>query len=46
MYEYTIYNAKIQKEDIIFGHTLEDAFRRYPQFNPDEWECVYREYID
>lgn len=46
MYEYTIYNPNTKEEEIIFGHSLEDAFRRYPELNPSEWICLMREYID
>ena len=46
MWEFDIVNEKTQEYNIIFGYSLSDAFKRYPSFNPDEWECIGQEYID
>lgn len=45
MYEYGIYNIITNEEDIIFGHSFEDACRR-AKLNPQEWKVIYQEYID
>lgn len=45
MYEYGITNKKTNENEIIFGRTLADAYRR-AKLNPEEWTMWYREYID
>lgn len=45
MYEIEIRNANNDVE-FIYGHSVKDAFRRNPQFSPDEWKVCYKEYID
>lgn len=46
MYEFTIYNKKLNEENIIFGYSAKDAFRRYPEYNNGDWVVVFSEYID
>lgn len=45
MYEYGIYNIHTDEEEIIFGYNFADACRR-AKLNTDEWEILYREYVD
>ena len=45
MYEYHIYNDKTSEEEIIFGYSLEDAFRR-SKLDPSEWTVWLSEYVD
>jgi hypothetical protein len=46
MWEFDIIHKITQETTIIFGYSLSDAFRRTPSLNPNEWECLGREYID
>lgn len=48
MYEFWIYKKDDpdEPEEVIFGYSLKDAFRRNPEYNPDEWELLSYEYID
>ena len=46
MWEFDIIHKTTQEVQIIFGYSLSDAFNRTPSLNPNEWECVGREYID
>jgi hypothetical protein len=46
MWEYGLRHRETDKEEIIFGYSLMDAFRRSPALNPDDWECVRADYID
>ena len=45
MYEYRIINKSTNEEDVIFGHTYADAYRR-AGLNPAEWVIDYQEYVD
>lgn len=46
MYEFEIKNINTNDTRIIFGYTLSDAFRRNPDLDDSEWECIDIEYID
>jgi hypothetical protein len=45
MYEYRIGNLATGKEEILFGHDINNAFRR-AKLNPAEWVVYSREYVD
>ena len=45
MTEYGIYNIHTDEEEIIFGYNFTDACRR-AKLNPNDWEVIYREYVD
>lgn len=45
MTEYGIYNNNTNEETIIYGYNFEDACRR-ANLNPQEWEVIYRVYVD
>lgn len=46
MWEYGIKNVQTNEESVIYGLSPEDAFNRYPQYNPLEWYIWYSEYND
>ena len=46
MWEYGLTHKRTGKEYIIFGHSLSDAFKRSPELNPEDWECVRVDYAD
>lgn len=46
MWEFHLLNQQTKKEKIIFGHSLSDAFRRYDELSPDEWQCIGEYYVD
>lgn len=46
MYEFQMWNVITKKQTILFGYSLDDAFRRHPSLNPEDWECLGYEYID
>lgn len=45
MYEYRIGNLANGKENIIFGYSIDNAYKR-AKLNPAEWIVYSREYID
>ena len=45
MYEYYVESIYTGEEKIIYGYTVEDAFRR-AKLAPIEWGVVYMEYVD
>lgn len=45
MYEYYMYNIHTDEERTAYGLNFLDACRR-ENLNPDEWEIIYRDYID
>ena len=46
MYEYEIRNNKTNEVEFMWGHGAEDAWRRNPKLNRNEWTIVFREYVD
>jgi hypothetical protein len=46
MWEFEIMNTVTKEKEIIFGHSLSDAFDSVPSLNPSEWECLRQDYID
>lgn len=47
MFEFSLHRVDdCNVEEIIFGYSLADAFRRHPELNPDEWIMYYMEYVD
>ena len=46
MYEYEIWNEAKQENGFIWGYSVNDAFRRHPDLNRNEWEVISCEYID
>jgi len=46
MYEIEIRNIKTGEIEIIYGYNYEDAQRRNPQFNYDEYKYIHSFYID
>jgi hypothetical protein len=46
MWEFNLANVHTDECTVIFGYTLQDAFRRNPRLDPEEWECWHAEYID
>lgn len=45
MYEYRITKLSNGEENIIFGYSIENAYKR-AKLNPAEWVVYGREYID
>ena len=43
---YYIMNNRTGEENMIFGHYLDDAFRRHPELNRSEWTVTMYEYED
>lgn len=50
MNEYTIYNVNTKEEDVLFGYSIADAYRRDGKDRETEqnkgWVVLYVEYID
>lgn len=46
MYEYEIIYKSNDEHDFLFGYSLRDLARRYPEIDPNSYTIVYREYID
>lgn len=46
MYEYEIIYKSNGEHDFLFGCSLRDLARRYPEIDPNSYTIVYREYID
>ena len=46
MWEFILIHKQTNQEEIIFGYTLSDAFKREPLLDPNEWVCMSQEYID
>ncbi len=46
MYEYEIWNEKKQENGFIWGYNVDDAFRRNPDLDRNEWKVIFCEYID
>jgi len=46
MFEYEINNNKTGEVDFIWGHNIEDAWRKSHNLNRDDWTIVFSEYID
>lgn len=46
MHEFELRHVETYEMELIFGYNLADAFRRNPQLNPNDWECVSDIYID
>ena len=46
MYEYEIIYKSNGEHDFLFGYSLRDLARRYPEIDPNSYTIVYREYID
>lgn len=46
MYEYEIYNERINEHGFIWGYSVDDAFRRHPSLDRNEWKVIFSEYID
>ena len=45
MLEYGIFNLHTDEEKVIYGYNFENACNR-AGLNPDDWDIIYREYID
>lgn len=50
MYEFTMRNKNTNEQDFWYGYSLDDAINRRkknnPNFNENEWEYLFRDYID
>ena len=47
MYEIELaLKANSSKRLFVYGYSVEDAFRRKPELNPEDWDVWYQEYID
>lgn len=46
MYEYEIIYNGTNEHDFLYGYSLRDLARRYPEIDPNSYTAVYREYID
>jgi hypothetical protein len=45
MYEFRITNLATGKESIVFGYSIDNAYKR-AKLNPAEWVVYSREYVD
>ena len=45
MLEYGIYNLRTDEEMVIYGYNFDNACKR-AGLNPEEWQIIYREYVD
>ena len=45
MYEYGIYNEQTGERSVMFGRTVEDAFKRSNK-SAEDWTVYYSEYVD
>ena len=46
MYEYEIIYKSNGEHDFLYGYSLRDLVRRYPEIDPNSYTIVCREYID
>lgn len=46
MYEVDIINKNTGERDIIFTHYKNNPFADNPQYNKDEWDIIFVDYID
>jgi hypothetical protein len=46
MYEYEIIYKRTNEHDFLYGYSLRDLARRYPEIDPSTYTVVRREYID
>lgn len=46
MWEYQIENIHTGENDYLWGYSWEDALKRRPELDKNEWRLVYSEYID
>ena len=46
MWEFDIYNSVTKKYDTVWGYDVDDAFRRNPTLDPNDWEVVHSVFID
>lgn len=46
MYEYEIIYNGTNEHDFLYGYSLRDLARRYPEIDPNSYTVVYCEYID
>ena len=46
MYEYEIIYNGTNEHDFLYGYSLLDLARRYPEIDPSTYTIIYREYID
>ena len=46
MYEYEIIYKDTNEHDFLYGYSLQDLARRYPEINPSTYTVICREYID
>ena len=45
-HKYEIIYKSNGEHDFLFGYSLRDLARRYPEIDPNSYTVVYREYID
>ena len=46
MYEYEIIYKGTNEHDFLYGYSLRDLARRYPEIDPNSYMIIYSEYID
>ena len=46
MYEYEILYKGTNEHDILYGYSLRDLARRYPEIDPNSYMVLMRTYID
>ena len=46
MYEFEIIYKCSGEHDFLYGYSLRDLARRYPEIDPNSYKVIYREYID
>ena len=46
MYEYEIIYNGTNEHDFLYGYSLRDLARRYPEIDPNSYTIIYRESID
>lgn len=46
MYEYELMNKSTKERIFVWGYSWNDAMRRNPSINENDWTCLHSEYVD
>ena len=46
MFEFEMYNVNTKETKIVFGYSLGDVRRKYPEYQKREWVCTLETYVD
>lgn len=46
MFEFEMYNVNTKETKIVFGYSLGDVRKKYPEYQKREWVCTLETYVD